>query len=444
MKATVLGAGLAGCEAAWQLARRGIEVELWEMKPKRYQSVHQNPGFAELVCSNSLRSSSLENAVGILKEEMRRLDSLTMRAADATAIPAGGALAVDRDHFSAYITDFIRSQGNITLMNDEAAIIPEGPCIVATGPLTDGAMADAIAALSGGDQLNFFDAVAPIVLRETVDMESAFELSRWGRGNDYINCPLTEEQYDAFWQALTTARGAVLHEHDRDPKVFEGCMPAEVMARRGRDTLRFGPMKPIGLTDPRTGRRPFAVVQLRREDAQGIRYNLVGFQTQLAWPEQKRVFSMIPALEHAEFVRYGVMHRNTYLNAPNLLNRDFRFRGRADLYFAGQITGVEGYVESAASGLTAGIALARALMGLPGVDFTARTAIGSLGYYIAQGNEQGRPFAPMNANFGIMEPLEMKVKGGGRARHQALAARALAKIDEIRSFIDEQEATHGL
>ena len=431
MKAIVLGAGLAGCEAAWQLARRGIEVELWEMKPHRFQSAHTSVGFAELVCSNSLRSASLENAVGILKEEMRMLDSLIMKAADAAQLPAGGALAVDRDVFSQYITGFIKNNNKIVVINAEAEEIPEGPCIVATGPLTDGAMADAIARLSGDNQLNFFDAVAPIVLRESIDMDKAFALSRWGRGNDYINCPLTEDEYNAFWEALVAARGAGLHEIDRDLKVFEGCMPVEVMARRGRQTLCFGPMKPIGLTDPRTGKRPFAVVQLRQDNAEGTRFNMVGFQTQLAWPEQKRVFSMIPGLENMEFVRYGVMHRNTYLNSPELLNKDFSFRGREGLYFAGQITGVEGYVESAASGLMAGIALSRALNGQEQVDFTRRTAAGALGYYIAERNISGREFVPMNANFGIMEPMDCKVKGGGRARHQALGARALDEMKQI-------------
>jgi methylenetetrahydrofolate--tRNA-(uracil-5-)-methyltransferase len=439
MKAAVLGAGLAGCEAAWQLARRGVDVALWEMKPGRFQPAHKSAAFAELVCSNSLRSASLENAVGILKEEMRRLGSLIMRAADAAALPAGGALAVDRESFSGFVTESIRSRPNITIINGEADAIPEGPCVVATGPLTDGAMASAVAGLCGGDQLHFYDAVAPIVRKESVDMERAFALSRWGRGNDYINCPLTEEEYDAFWQALVNARGAGLEAVDRDLKVFEGCMPVEVMARRGRDTLRFGPMKPIGLTDPRTGRRPFAVVQLRQDNAEGTHYNIVGFQTQLAWPEQRRVLGMVPALARAEYVRFGVMHRNTYLDSPKLLNRDFSFKGRPELFFAGQMTGVEGYVESAASGLAAGLALARRLAGLPEPDFPRRTAIGALGYYVAQGGLPGREFVPMNANFGIMEPLAEKVRGGGRARRQALAARALNEIDQIAGVLDRQE-----
>ncbi len=441
MKVTVLGAGLAGCEAAWQLARNGIKVELWEMKPKRFQSVHHSESYAELVCSNSLRSASLENAVGILKEEMRRLGSLIMHAADTTALPAGGALAVDREQFSGLITEYIRKEANITVVNDEATAIPDGPCVVATGPLTDGAMADAIQELCGGRQLNFFDAVAPIVTRESIDMDHAFELSRWGRGNDYINCPLTEEEYDMFWNELVNARSADLHDIDRDLKVFEGCMPVEVMGRRGRDTLRFGPMKPIGLTDPRTGRRPFAVVQLRQDNAEGTHYNIVGFQTQLAWPEQKRVIGLIPGLAHAEFMRYGVMHRNTFLNAPELLEKDFSWKGRPELYFAGQITGVEGYVESASSGLTAGIALARKLKGLSPLDFTKRTAIGSLGYYVAEGNYQGREFVPMNANFGIMEPLSDKVRGGSRGRRQAMAQRALEEIDKIAGVFSRQEET---
>lgn len=439
MRAAVVGAGLAGCEAAWQLARRGVAVELWEMKPKRYQPVHVNPDFAELVCSNSLRSSSLENAVGILKEELRRLDSLVMRAADATALPAGGALAVDRTGFARTITEYIKQLPNITIVGEEASSIPEGPCVVATGPLTDGAMAEAITELCGGKQLNFFDAVAPIVTRDSVDMEQAFELSRWGRGSDYINCPLTEPEYDAFWEALTTAKTADLHDIDRDLKVFEGCMPAEVMAKRGRDTLRFGPMKPIGLTDPKTGRRPFAVVQLRQDNAEGTQYNMVGFQTQLAWPEQRRVFGMIPALANAEFVRYGVMHRNTYLDSPGLLDRDFSYKNRRSLFFAGQMTGVEGYVESAASGLMAGMSLARRIKGMKSLDFTRRTVMGALGYYISEGNDLHREFAPMNANFGIMENLPERVRGGGRGRRQAMAARSLEEIDRIAALLRQEE-----
>lgn len=438
MKATVLGAGLAGCEAAWQLAKRGVDVELWEMKPKRFQPVHVNPDFAELVCSNSLRSSSLENAVGILKEEMRRLDSLIMRAADATSLPAGGALAVDRLGFARFITEYIRQIPNITIVNEEAVDIPEGPCIVATGPLTDGAMAEAVAGICGGRQMHFFDAVAPIVTRESVDMEHAFELSRWGRGNDYINCPLTESEYDAFWEALISAKTADLHDIDRDLKVFEGCMPAEIMAKRGRDTLRFGPMKPIGLTDPKTGRRPFAVVQLRRDNADGTQYNMVGFQTQLAWPEQRRVFGMIPALAHAEYIRFGVMHRNTYLDSPGMLDRNFSFKNSRRL-FAGQMTGVEGYVESAASGLVAGLSLARKLKGMKSLDFTKRTVIGALGYYIEEGNALASEFVPMNANFGIMEPLAERVRGGGRGRRQAMAARALDEIDRIAEMMRQEE-----
>jgi methylenetetrahydrofolate--tRNA-(uracil-5-)-methyltransferase len=440
MKAIVLGAGLAGCEAAWQLAKRGVTVELWEMKPKRYQPAHVNPDFAELVCSNSLRSSNLENAVGILKEEMRRLDSLIIKAADATALPAGGALAVDRAGFARFSTEYIQRNPNITIVNEEAAAIPDGPCVVATGPLTDGAMAEAITGLCGGRQLHFYDAVAPIVMRESVDMERAFELSRWGRGNDYINCPLAQAEYDAFWTEIVSARTADLHDIDRDLKVFEGCMPVEVMAKRGRDTLLFGPMKPVGLTDPRTGRRPYAVVQLRRDNAAGTHYNIVGFQTQLAWPEQRRVFAMVPGLAHAEYVRYGVMHRNTYLDSPGLLEKDFSYKGsRRLLYFAGQMTGVEGYVESAASGLVAGIALARRLKGLPPVDFTRRTVMGALGYYITEGNALGREFVPMNANFGIIEPMSEKAPGGGRGRRQAMAARALAEMDGIAGVIRRQE-----
>ena len=435
MNVTVLGAGLAGCEAAWQLARRGIAVELVEMKPLRRQSAHHTDGFAELVCSNSLRSNSIDNAVGLLKEELRRLGSLILEAADATALPAGGALAVDREAFSAYITAKLTAEPNITISRREATEIPAGPCVVATGPLTDGAMAEAVAHLCGGDELNFYDAVAPIVTKESIDMDKAFELSRWGRGEGYINCPLTEEAYNAFYDALVAARTAELHEQDRDFKVFEGCMPVEVMARRGRQTLTYGPMKPIGLVDPRTGRRPFAVVQLRQDNKEDTHYNLVGFQTQLAWPEQKRVLRMVPGLEQAEFVRYGVMHRNTYLNAPKFLNRDFSMKERPELFFAGQMTGVEGYVESAASGFAAGIALGRLLRGKPALDLTRCTALGALGYYIAEPTLPGRDFVPMNANFGIMEKLTGRVRGA-RARREAMADRALDLIEMIAEQID--------
>ncbi len=435
MKAIVLGAGLAGCEAAWQLARRGIDVELIEMKPLRRQSAHQTDGLAELVCSNSLRSNAVDNASGLLKQEMRRLGSLILEAADATALPAGGALAVDRAAFSAHVAGRLASLSNLTITHREATAIPDGPCVVATGPLTDGAMAEAIAALCGGDELNFYDAVAPIVTRESVDMDKAFAQSRWGEGDGYLNCPLTEEEYNAFYDELIAARTAELHEQDRDFKVFEGCMPVEVMARRGRQTLTFGPMKPIGLTDPHTGRRPYAVVQLRQDNREGTHYNLVGFQTQLAWPEQRRVLRMVPGLEHAEFVRYGVMHRNTYLNSPNLLTRDFALRSRPDLFFAGQMTGVEGYVESAASGFVAGIALGRLLRGKSALNFCRRTVLGALGYYVADPPLPGHAFAPMNATFGILEPLEGRVRGG-RARRAAMADRSLDYVELLADQID--------
>ena len=431
MQVTVIGAGLAGCEAAWQLAQRGVSVALHEMKPEKTTPAHHTADFAELCCSNSLRSDQIENAVGLLKEELRRLGSLIMACADATRVEAGGALAVDRFGFSALVTEKIRSHPNITVVPGEVTAVPEGNVIVASGPLTSDALAAAIAEKTGeGRALNFFDAAAPLVTFESVDMDSAFFASRYDKGTaDYINCPMTEAEYEAFWQALIAAEEAPVHGFE-DKRVFEGCMPVEVMARRGHDTLLYGPLKPRGLRDPKTGREPYAVVQLRRDNAQGSVYNLVGFQTHLRFPEQKRVFSMIPALHDADFVRYGVMHRNTYLRSPGLLDRYYRLIADDRIAFAGQMTGVEGYIESAASGFLAGVELARRLEGRQPVDFPRETAIGALALYISDTTVSD--FQPMNVNFGIMPPLGRRVKGGKRIKNAALAERALAHIGALR------------
>ncbi|MFB0921103.1 MAG: methylenetetrahydrofolate--tRNA-(uracil(54)-C(5))-methyltransferase (FADH(2)-oxidizing) TrmFO, partial [Oscillospiraceae bacterium] len=381
---TVIGAGLSGCEAAWQLAERGVPVRLIEMKPKKMTPAHVSENFAELVCSNSLRSDELTNAVGLLKEELRRLGSLIMECADATRVAAGGALAVDRESFSAMITGKIKNHPNIELVSEEATAISNGEVIIATGPLTSDAMAEIIAEKCGDfGFLNFYDAAAPIVTLESVDMENAFYASRYDKGTaDYVNCPMTKEEYLAFWNELCEAKQAQIHGFD-DAGVFEGCMPVEVMARRGEDTLRFGPLKPVGLVDPRTGKENYAVVQLRRDNAVGTIYNIVGFQTHLTFSEQKRVFSMIPALKNAEFVRYGVMHRNTYLNSPKLLDKYYRLKKEPRISFAGQITGVEGYVESTASGMCAGLETAARLYGAPPLDFPRETAIGALALYVS-------------------------------------------------------------
>ncbi len=432
MRASVIGAGLAGCEAAWQLAKRGVEVTLYEMKPARRSPAHVSDSFAELVCSNSLRSDELTNAVGLLKEEMRRLGSLIMECADGHRVPAGGALAVDREGFSRAVTEKIRSCPNITVINEEAAGIPDGRVIIATGPLTDGAMAEAISEKCPGTDLHFFDAVAPIVTLESVDMDSAWFASRYDKGTaDYVNCPMDREEYEAFVAELQTAREAELHGFE-DSGVFEGCMPVEVMARRGLDTLRYGPLKPVGLRDPRTGREPYAVVQLRMDNAEGTLYNMVGFQTHLKFPEQRRVFSMIPALKNAEFVRYGVMHRNTYLDSPRLLDRYYRLRSEPRISFAGQMTGVEGYIESAASGMLAGIETAREMRGEAPADFPQETAIGALGIYISGGSVGD--FQPMNINFGIIAPLGYKVRGK-RNKNAAISQRSLEIIEEKRRSI---------
>ena len=427
-KVTVLGAGLAGCECAWQLAKRGIEVRLFEMKPKKMTPAHSSEYFAELVCSNSLRSDELTNAVGLLKAEMRKMGSLIMESADSNRVAAGGALAVDREGFSRYITDKIKSCTNIELVSEEATDFPEGELVVATGPLTSDALAEKLEKLCNCTGLHFYDAVAPIVTLESVDMDSAFFASRYDKGTaDYVNCPMNEEEYKAFVKELVSAKEAPVHGFD-DGGVFEGCMPVEVMARRGEETLRFGPLKPVGLRDPRTGKENYAVVQLRRDNADGTIYNLVGFQTHLTWGEQKRVFSMIPALKNAEFVRYGVMHRNTYLNSPQLLDRYYRLRSEPRISFAGQMTGVEGYVESAASGMLVGIETAARLLELEPVNFPQETAIGALGLYISGGSVGD--FQPMNINFGIITPLGYRVKGK-RNKNAEISARSLKIIDEL-------------
>ena len=433
MQATVIGAGLAGSEAAWQLAQRGVRVTLREMKPQKMSPAHTSEYFAELVCSNSLRGAGLENAVGLLKEELRRLGSLILAAADETRVEAGGALAVDRHGFARRVTEAIRSHPNITVEAGEVTALPEtGEVLVATGPLTSDALADHLLARTGGQALHFFDAAAPLVSFESIDMDRAWFASRYDKGTaDYINCALSREEYLAFWRELCAAQEAEVHGFE-DKQVFEGCMPVEVMARRGEDTLRYGPLKPRGLRDPGTGREPYAVVQLRRDNAAGTVYNLVGFQTHLKFGEQKRVFSMIPALAGAEFLRYGVMHRNTYLDSPRLLNRYYQLRSEPRITFAGQMTGVEGYVESAASGFLAGLELARRMGGEAPVDFPQETALGALGLYVS--DESVPSFQPMNINFGIITPLDHRVKGK-RNKNQEISARSLAIIDGLRECI---------
>ena len=427
---SVIGAGLAGSEAAWQLANRGIKVCLYEMKAHKKTPAHVSDDFAELVCSNSFRSDELSNAVGLLKEELRRLDSLIMKCADANRVPAGGALAVDREGYARMVTEHIKNHPNITLIEEEVCEIPEGEVIIASGPLTSDALAETIAALCPDSDLHFYDAAAPIVMADSIDMESAFFASRYDKGTaDYINCPMDKEEYLAFWKELCTAQEAPVHGFD-DGGVFEGCMPVEVMARRGEDTLRFGPLKPVGLIDPRNGRENYAVVQLRRDNAEGSIYNIVGFQTHLRFPEQKRVFSMIPALKNAEFVRYGVMHRNTYLNSPTLLDRYYRLKNEPRISFAGQMTGVEGYVESCASGLLVGIETANRMLGREPVDFPQETAVGALGLYVSGGSVSGN-FQPMNINFGIITPLGYRVKGK-RNKNAEISKRSLEIIDRLK------------
>ena len=433
MNVTVIGAGLAGSECAWQLAQRGIPVALHEMKPEKMTPAHTTEYFAELCCSNSLRGAGLENAVGLLKEELRRLDSLILQCADATRVEAGGALAVDRHGFARMVTEKIRSHPNITVIPGEVTEIPEGEVIIASGPLTSDALAEKLQTLLGADSdLHFFDAAAPLVTADSVDMDYAWMGSRYDKGtDDYVNCPMNREEYDAFWQELTAAQEAEVHGFE-DNMVFEGCMPVEVMARRGHDTLLYGPLKSRGLDDPRTGRWPYAVVQLRRDNAEGTVYNLVGFQTHLKFPEQRRVFSMIPALHNAEFLRYGVMHRNTFLDSPRLLDRYYRLKKEPRIAFAGQMTGVEGYVESAASGFLVGVETARRLKGRPPVDFPREMAIGALALYIS--NESVTQFQPMNINFGIIPPLDHFVKGK-RAKNAEISQRALAILEEKKADI---------
>jgi len=426
---TVIGAGLAGCECAYQLSKRGIKVTLCEMKPEKRSPAHISDNFAELVCSNSLRGADLSNAVGLLKEEMRKLDSLIISCADKNRVPAGGALAVDREKFSAMVTKRVSEDPNIEIKYGEITEIPSGEVVIATGPLTSDKLSDAIAELIGnGAYLSFFDAAAPIVTAESLDYNHIYAASRYGKGDadDYLNCPLSREEYTAFRSALCSAEEARLHGFE-DSSVFEGCMPVEVMARRGEDALRFGPMKPVGLRDPRTGSVPYAVVQLRREDAAGTTYNIVGFQTHLKFGEQKRVFGMIPALKNAEYTRYGVMHRNTFLDSPKLLDRYYRLRTRPRISFAGQITGVEGYVESAASGMLVGIETARRLQGKSALDFRGETAIGALALYVSQ-SASGN-FQPMNINFGIILPLAEKVRGK-REKNMLISLRSLGIIHQ--------------
>ncbi len=425
---TVVGAGLAGSEAAWQLANRGIRVQLIEMKPHKMSPAHHSTDFCELVCSNSLRGDRLENAVGLLKEELRRMGSLIISCADATRVEAGGCLAVDRHGFSALVTEKLCGHPNITVRAEEVTQVPQGPVIIATGPLTSDTFSEAIGKYFGQEYLHFFDAAAPLVTAESVDMELAWWQSRYDRGTaDYINCAMNKEEYEAFIQALTTAEEAEIHGFE-DKRVFEGCMPVEVMARRGFDTLRYGPLKPVGLTDPRTGKEPYAVVQLRQDNAAKSVYNLVGFQTHLKFGEQKRVFSMIPALRNAEFVRYGVMHQNTFLQSPKLLDRFYADRRDPMVAFAGQMTGVEGYVESAASGFLAAVAMAAKVQDRPLPEFPQTTAIGALGLYIS--DERITDFQPMNVNFSIIAPLEQRIRKKSE-KNLALANRSLAVIDEM-------------
>lgn len=426
-RVTVVGAGLAGSEAAFRLARNGIQVDLYDMKPHKKSPAHKSDNFAELVCSNSLRSDRIENAVGLLKAEMRELGSLVIASADRTRVPAGGALAVDRDGFSRAVTAALLAETNITVRQEEMLEVPEAPCIIATGPLTSDALSESIGRMAGA-QLHFYDAAAPIVSYDSLDHDKVFRASRYGRGEDYLNCPMTREEYYAFYRELVAARTAPLHDFET-PRVFEGCMPVETMAKRGEMTLCYGPLKPVGLLTE--GKRPFAVVQLRQDDAEGRLYNLVGFQTNLTFPEQRRVFGMIPGLENAEFVRYGVMHRNTFLPSPGLLGADYQMKARPGVFFAGQITGVEGYVESAASGLMAAVGMLRFLDGKEALDVPKTTAIGALGHYVS--GYVGGDFQPMNITFGIMEPLAEK-RRSKQERCQMLAERALRIVKELKIY----------
>lgn len=424
----VVGAGLAGSEAAWQLAQRGIKVNLYEMRPVKQTPAHHTDKFAELVCSNSLRANTLTNAVGVLKEEMRMLDSVIIGAADACAVPAGGALAVDRHEFAAYVTDRVKQHPNVTVINEEITRIPEGPTVIATGPLTSPALSEQLKALTGEEYLYFYDAAAPIIEKDSIDMDKVYLKSRYDKGEAaYLNCPMTEEEFDRFYEALITAETVPLKEFEKEV-FFEGCMPIEVMAQRGRKTMLFGPLKPVGLEDPKTGKRPFAVVQLRQDDAAGTLYNIVGFQTHLKWGPQKEVLQLIPGLENAEIVRYGVMHRNTFINSPKVLKATYQFQNRHDLFFAGQMTGVEGYVESAASGLIAGINAARLVSGEEPLEFPHETAMGSMARYITTTNAKN--FQPMNANFGLFPDLPEKIRGK-QERNEKHASRALETIQKF-------------
>ncbi len=429
MRIQVIGAGLAGCEAAWQAAQAGVAVTLYEMKPQQYSPAHRNPNFAELVCSNSLKADRVESAAGLLKEELRRMGSLLMACADRCRVPAGGALAVDREQFSSMVTEQIKGHPMIQVVTGEVTEIPsEGVAVIATGPLTSDALAEKVFALCGG-ALSFFDAAAPIVTAESLDLERCFPASRYskGGGSDYLNCPMNREEYEAFYQALLSAERAPVHGFDvANPKVYEGCMPIEVLAQRGHDTMRFGPLKPVGLTDPRTGRRPWAVVQLRKENAEGTLYNLVGFQTNLKFGEQARVFRMIPGLEQADFMRYGVMHRNTFLNSPQVLSADYSMKQNPNLFFAGQITGVEGYMESASSGVLAGKNAARRLLMLPPLLLPRETMAGALSRHVA--DSVSGDFQPMGANFGVLPPLSQQIRDK-KERYRALSQRSLERLE---------------
>lgn len=424
----VIGAGLAGSEAAYQIAKRGVQVKLYEMRPVKQTPAHHTDKFAELVCSNSLRANTLTNAVGVIKEEMRRLDSVIIRAADECSVPAGGALAVDRHEFAAKVTEYVKNHPNVTVMNEEITEIPEGPTIIATGPLTSPALSAQLKELTGEDYFYFYDAAAPIVEKDSIDMNKVYLKSRYDKGEAaYLNCPMTEEEFNRFYDALVAAETVPLKEFEKEV-FFEGCMPVEVMAGRGRQTLLFGPMKPVGLEDPKTGKIPYAVVQLRQDDAAGTLYNIVGFQTHLKWGPQKEVLQLIPGLENAEIVRYGVMHRNTFINSPKLLRPTYQYKERDDLFFAGQMTGVEGYVESAASGLLAGINAARLVQGQELAVLPTVTAMGSMANYITATNSKN--FQPMNANFGLFAPLEKKIKKK-QERNEAYAQRALETIQNF-------------
>lgn len=428
----VIGAGLAGSEAAWQLASRGIQVRLYEMRPVKQTPAHHTDKFAELVCSNSLRANTLTNAVGVLKEEMRKLNSVIIHSADSSAVPAGGALAVDRHDFAALVTEQVKNHPNVTVINEEVTDIPEGPAVIATGPLTSEALSAKLKELSGEDYLYFYDAAAPIIEKESINMEKVYLKSRYDKGEAaYLNCPMTEEEFDRFYEALTSAETVPLKEFEKEI-FFEGCMPIEVMANRGKKTMLFGPMKPVGLEDPKTGKRPYAVVQLRQDDAAGTLYNIVGFQTHLKWGPQKEVIRLIPGLENAEIVRYGVMHRNTFINSPKVLRATYQFKNREDLFFAGQMTGVEGYVESAASGLVAGINAARLVNGEAPIEFPHETAIGSMARYITTANPKS--FQPMNANFGLFPDLPVKIRGK-KERNEQHANRALETIQNFVKYL---------